>query len=416
MRIRNGNSLYDQVERTWQRAMELVEQLAQCGTLINRAALYSEACTFRFARSQYDEAYKMCCCALSEVNSTMPPRVILDVFRQAAKVCVVRREFKKAELLVKFAVQHAREHFGVKHQKFSDALIDYGFYLLNVDLICQAVKVYQSALDIRISVFGGNNLHVAVAHEDLAYCLYVHEYSSGKFLDAKLHAETAIDIITRILPADHLLLASSKRVKALILEEIAIDSHNKAVEKKLLEEAQDLHLSSLMLAMRAFGENNVQTAKHYGNLGRLYQSMHRYEDAEAMHLKAILIKERLLGAEDYEVALSVGHLASLYNYDMNKYGEAEKLYLRSIAIGKKLFGDCYSGLEYDYRGLLRLYHAQGDTDRAAEYQAVLHEWSYLRGQAHAGGEGDLPLQFNAIPSTVEEVVQQFFAVDTSMQL
>ena len=28
---------------------------------------------------------------------------------------------------------------------------------------------------------------------------------------------------------------------------------------------------------KSFGENNVQTAKHYGNLGRLYQSMRRYE-------------------------------------------------------------------------------------------------------------------------------------------
>ena len=27
----------------------------------------------------------------------------------------------------------------------------------------------------------------------------------------------------------------------------------------------------------AFGESNVQTAKHYGNLGRLYQSMKRFK-------------------------------------------------------------------------------------------------------------------------------------------
>lgn len=33
---------------------------------------------------------------------------------------------------------------------------------------------------------------------------------------------------------------------------------------------------ALALAKKAFGEENVQTAKHYGNLGRLYQSMHRY--------------------------------------------------------------------------------------------------------------------------------------------
>jgi len=31
---------------------------------------------------------------------------------------------------------------------------------------------------------------------------------------------------------------------------------------------------------KSFGENNVQTAKHYGNLGRLYQSMRRYEVTE----------------------------------------------------------------------------------------------------------------------------------------
>lgn len=42
----------------------------------------------------------------------------------------------------------------------------------------------QTALDIRQSVFGGKNIHVATAHEDLAYSSYVHQYSSGKFDNA----------------------------------------------------------------------------------------------------------------------------------------------------------------------------------------------------------------------------------------
>lgn len=139
---------------------------------------------------------------------------------------------------------------------------------------------------------------------------------SGLCLFSRFHAERAIDIITHILPEDHLLLASSKRVKgmfpgnagllpcggfhsilsgvsfslsslrskaflfhspALILEEIAIDCHNKETEERLLQEAHDLHLSSLQLAKKAFGEFNVQTAKHYGNLGRLYQSMRKFK-------------------------------------------------------------------------------------------------------------------------------------------
>ena len=90
----------------------------------------------------------------------------------------------------------------------------------------------------------------------------------------------------------------------MILEEIAIDSQGEAGEKSLLNKAEDLHLFALNLAKLSFGECNVQTAKHYGNLGRLYQTMERYEKAEKMHLKAIQIKETLLGPEDYEVSLN----------------------------------------------------------------------------------------------------------------
>lgn len=48
-------------------------------------------------------------------------------------------------------------------------------------------------------------------------------------------------------------------------------------EKGLLSLAEQLHLTALKLTKAAFGEMNVQTAKHYGNLGRLYQSMRKFE-------------------------------------------------------------------------------------------------------------------------------------------
>ena len=133
--------------------------------------------------------------------------------------------------------------------------------------------------------------------------------------------------------------------------EVAIDSADETVEKRMLKKAERLHKFALNLARKNFGEANVHTAKQYGNLGRLYQTTRMFELSEKMHLKAIEIKEAKLGASDYEVALSIGHLASLYNYDMKKYVEAEQLYLRSIAIGKNLYGPAYSGLEYDYLGL-----------------------------------------------------------------
>ena len=107
-------------------------------------------------------------------------------------------------------------------------------------------------------------------------------------------------------------------------------------------------------ARQSFGEGNMQTAKQYGNLGRLYQTTKMFRRSEQMHLKAIKLKETLLGKEDYEVGLSLGHLASLYAYDLKEYQKAEKLYLRSINISISLFGLAYSGLKCDYVGLLQV--------------------------------------------------------------
>ena len=45
--------------------------------------------------------------------------------------------------------------------------------------------LFQEAFRTRFYVFGENNLQVATAHEDLGYALYVHEYSTGNFDEAR---------------------------------------------------------------------------------------------------------------------------------------------------------------------------------------------------------------------------------------
>lgn len=278
---------------------------------------------------------------------TNTPRVIIDVLRQGCKSSVVFRKFAEAGLLINQAMALATELYEIdQHPHFSDTLMDYGFYFLNYDSIQESVQNYEKSLKIRKATFEKNNIHYALGLENLAYAHYVNEYSSGNFYYARECAERSIHIMEKILPPDHLLLASVKRVKALILEEIALDLRhavNQTRQDKLLLDAEALHKDALALSHLAFGEFNVQTAKHYGNLGRLYQSMGSFEEAEKMHLKAISIKEELLGPNDYEVGLSVGHLASLYNYHMKRHEEAEKLYIRSIQIGLDLFGESYSG-------------------------------------------------------------------------
>jgi len=212
------------------------------------------------------------------------------------------------------------------------------------------------------------------------------------------------------VPADHVQFHSAKRVLALILEEIAIDNAGTPSETELLKEAESLHISCLQLSTSVFGEMNVTTAKHYGNLGRLYQTMKKYDDAELMHVKAISIKEKLLGKFDYEVALSVGHLASLYNYDLHYYEKAEKLHLQSIEIGKKLFGDAYSGLEYDYRGLLQVYSVEGEAAKFEEYSRKLSDWRRLQELKAMDLHSDQSVGNGPFSKPVSVIIQAFFSL------
>ncbi|CAH2048884.1 unnamed protein product, partial [Iphiclides podalirius] len=372
---------------------------ARCSAAALVARLCKELSALHFVRCDYGAARAWSARALQLLTAHAPARLGVEVLRACGKACVVKRRFAAAGLLLRQAVALARSAHGPRHPRHAHALLDYGFYLLNVDSIARSVAVYEEALQTLRRVFGRSSLHVATAQEDLAYALYVLEYSSGRFYKARDHAERAIRIIENLVPPDHLLLASAKRVKALILEEIALDTPagQDMSEPSLLEESESLHKAALALSMLAFGEKNVQTAKHYGNLGRLYQSMQKFQDAETMHLKAIAIKEELLGAEDYEVGLSVGHLASLYNYHMNMHCAAEKLYQRSIAISLKLFGERYSGLEYDYRGLVHVCTQLKRHERADHYSTLLQRWHELREQSKTeqqpalGDEQVLPL-------------------------
>lgn len=42
-----------------------------------------------------------------------------------------------------------RQHFGCDHPKYADTLIDYGYYLLNVDAINLSVKVYKVSIPLK---------------------------------------------------------------------------------------------------------------------------------------------------------------------------------------------------------------------------------------------------------------------------
>lgn len=47
-------------------------------------------------------------------------------------------------------------------------------------------------------------------------------------------------------------------------------------------------------------------------------------------------------------------------------------------VGLRLFGQTYSGLEYDYRGLLHVYEKTNDNENYIKFCDILDEWRLMR--------------------------------------
>ncbi|MPC47850.1 Amyloid protein-binding protein 2 [Portunus trituberculatus] len=101
LHVQNGYCRFEEAEHTYNQAMVLVKQLQGMGASPNLASLYSEFSTLYMLRSNYAEAYSWSVKALQSLVANFPKPPLIDVLRQSAKACVLKREFKKARLLIR---------------------------------------------------------------------------------------------------------------------------------------------------------------------------------------------------------------------------------------------------------------------------------------------------------------------------
>lgn len=73
-----------------------------------------------------------------------------------------------------------------------------------------------------------------------------------------------------------------------------------------------------------------------------------------------------------------------------------------------MFGEAYSGLEYDYRGLLRVYSVQANLEKCFKYQNVLAYWKLLRDEAQETQTS--PFKELTEPLRVIDTLNQFMAL------
>lgn len=78
----------------------------------------------------------------------------------------------------------------------------------------------------------------------------------------------------------------------------------------------------------------------------------------------------------------------------------------TFVLGLKMFGGTYSGLEYDYRGLIHVYHELDDVEKVADYTYILNSWKLHR-DLHAQQQNP-PIDQEEAPQAMEDITRQFF--------
>lgn len=76
--------------------------------------------------------------------------------------------------------------------------------------------------------------------------------------------------------------------------------------------------------------------------------------------------------------------------------------------GLKLFGKSYSGLEYDYRGLLNVYTKLDEYEKVLEYTYTFNNWRELRD--HHAQCDDPPIDLKQRPQPIRELIQAVFSL------
>jgi hypothetical protein len=138
-------SLIEQIQNMYKSSQIMIENSTTTTAGVPNSLLanfYNELSMLHFSRSEYDISYKWAVKALEFLCHDTPHKISVDALRQAAKSCVVKRKFQVANLLINSAVRIAENTFGKHHSVFADALLDKGFFLLNVDSINRSVEVY----------------------------------------------------------------------------------------------------------------------------------------------------------------------------------------------------------------------------------------------------------------------------------
>jgi CHAT domain-containing protein/tetratricopeptide (TPR) repeat protein len=153
-----------------------------------------------------------------------------------------------------------------------------------------------------------------------------HFNRQGKYTEAEVLFEQALDLCERILGGDH----PDTMIPLNSLAEVYIDQGRYREAEPLLDRA-------LEVRTRLLGRDHPDTLMSTSNMAALYQMQGRYDDAIALSRMVLEARERVLGKDHSQTLISVNNLGSLLD-DLGRFTEAESFCQRAFESSERLLG------------------------------------------------------------------------------
>ncbi|XP_053686128.1 amyloid protein-binding protein 2-like [Sabethes cyaneus] len=162
------------------------------------ADVHSAIAVSLFEQCEFEASYQQGLSVLELLTDYSDHEVIVSALRQLAKVCLARRQLRRAKLLITQAVSWASHNFGPMSITYARALEDYAFCLLTMRAYGDCIMVHSEAKDIYCNAYGCFSLHPDLAMGNLAFWLYLESRQYPEFGSIETYLQFVVDLDAKV--------------------------------------------------------------------------------------------------------------------------------------------------------------------------------------------------------------------------
>ena len=246
----------------------------------------------------------------------------LDVARSLGELTLALLRLSKleeAETSAREALAIRRKVLGNEHPDVAVSLGGLAGVLHWQDRLEEAESTIREALAMFRKLLGNEHREVAASLGGLGFILG----EQGRLDEAEVAVREAIAMRTKLLGRIHPDTAFSLYNLAIVL-----------TDQGRLDEAEAVNRESLAIRRNWFGEDHPEVAYSLRRLADVLWKEHKLDEAETMYRQALGMFQRRLGDEHPSVATTLEALAELLR-DQGKLAEAELLARRCVSIREK---------------------------------------------------------------------------------